>query len=270
MTSPARRDDRRRGRRAGPGEGQRAPGRRAAAAGRLPRAAHGLPRRLAVRHGHRAAGGGAVAASRSTGRADADVVPTDRRNLVWRAAELLAAHAGRARRRHDRRSPSRSRPPPDWPAAAPTPRPLSSPWTRCGAPGRAAGTSMRSRPSWAATCPSACSAGSRSGSGRGEQLSPVLARTPLALGARHRGGGPVHARGLRASWTGCATSARLSGRHRARVRRAGHRRAPQRARRPRWPRALANDLQAPALALRPELAARAAGGDRRRRARPPW
>ena len=62
------RDDRRRGRRAGAGEGQRAPRRRAAAAGRLPRAAHRLPRRLAVRHGHRAAGGGARARRHRRGR----------------------------------------------------------------------------------------------------------------------------------------------------------------------------------------------------------
>ena len=66
-----------------------------------------------------------------------------------------------------------------------------------GHPGLARATSTGWPPSWAATCRSACSAGSRSGTGRGEQLSPVLARTPVALGARHRRRGAVHPRGLR-------------------------------------------------------------------------
>ena len=47
------------------------------------------------------------------------------------------------------------------------------------------------------------------GSGRGEQLSPVLARARVALGARHRGGGALDARGLRASSTGCGPTGRV-------------------------------------------------------------
>ena len=51
----------------------------------------------------------------------ADALPTDERNLAWRAAELLAEHVGRAPDVAIS-SRSRSRSQAGWPAAAPTPR----------------------------------------------------------------------------------------------------------------------------------------------------
>ena len=136
-------------------------GRRSAAAGRLPRAADGVPRGLAVRHGHRAAGGRARA-SRSTG-VDADVpCPPTGATSSGRPPSCWPTHAGVPRRRRRSRSPSPSRPPPAWPVAAPTPRPLSSPSTRCGAPAPRAPTSTRWPRGSAATSRSACSAASRS------------------------------------------------------------------------------------------------------------
>ena len=99
-------------------------------------------------------GAGAV---RGADRADRSAQP----RLAGRRAARRAT-PGCAADADARRSPSPSRPPPGWPAAAPTPRPRWSRWTRCGAPGPAGRISLASPRSWAATSRSAWSVGSPS------------------------------------------------------------------------------------------------------------
>ena len=89
------------------------------------------------------------------------------------------------------------------------------------------------------------------GAGRGERLTPVLARGPVALGARHRRRGAVHAGRLRRAGPPAGGGARARGR-RARVTRpvlAALRSGEASG----LAATLANDLQEPALSLRPDL-----------------
>ena len=110
----------------------------------------------------------------------------------------------------------------------------------------------------APTCRSWCYGGTALGTGRGEPVSPVLARpATLALGGRDRRRRPVHPGRSTASSTGCAPPARPPAAARQRRRRCSPRCAS--ATRSVLGAALGNDLQAAALSLRPEL---------RRRSRP--
>ena len=163
---------RRVGDRAGPGEGQpRALG-RAAAPGRLPRPGHGLPRRGAVRRGHRRRLRPARAdlPGRGPGRGAAGQCEP---GLARRRAP------GADRRPQPGRTPAPgargSRWPAGWPAARPTPpaarglrravghRPVARRTPR-------AGRAARQRR------PFALHGGTAMGTGRGEQITPVLAR----------------------------------------------------------------------------------------------
>lgn len=181
---------------------------------------------------------------------DADVVPTDRRNLVWRAAELLAEHAGVR---------------PD--AAISIAKSVPAAAGLAGGSADAAAVLVALDALWGTRArredldglaaalgsdvPFSLLGGVALGAGRGEQLSPVLARarwdwvlgiageglsTPAVYAEldRLRGAGVV-ADGAALAPTDPVIAALRSGPPSALA------------------AALANDLQVPALALRPEL-----------------
>jgi len=108
---------------------------------------------------------------------DADVVPTDRRNLVWRAAELLAAHAGvraDARIQIDKSIPAAAGLAGGSADAAAALVALDALWET----GAARADLDRLAAELGSDVPFSLLGGVALGSGRGEQLSPVLARTP--------------------------------------------------------------------------------------------
>ena len=107
------------------------------------------------------------------------------------------------------------------------------------------------------------------GSGRGEQLSPVLARTPVGLGARHRGGGAVHARRSTRELDRLRAAGRVPDGTELAAGGAGDRRAPQRARRPRWPPRSSTTCRRPRWRCAPSCGGRCRG-DRRGRRRRRW
>ena len=192
--------------------------------------------------------------------ADGDV-PTDRRNLVWQAAELLAEHAGvradatlaiekaipaaagLARRQRRRRGRARG------------------PRRAVGHPGEQGGPRRAGR-RLGSDVPFSLHGGVALGAGRGEVLSPVLARGSFALGARHRAGGAVDAVGLRRARPAAGRGPRAGGGARGRpprprgdAQRAGER---PRGRRPQRPPGAS-----PLAAAGPAPGATGGGGRRR-------
>jgi len=108
---------------------------------------------------------------------DADVVPTDRRNLVWRAAELLAEHAGvraDASIQIDKSIPAAAGLAGGSADAAAALVALDELWGT----GAARADLDRLAAELGSDVPFSLLGGVALGSGRGEQLSPVLARTP--------------------------------------------------------------------------------------------
>jgi 4-diphosphocytidyl-2-C-methyl-D-erythritol kinase len=181
---------------------------------------------------------------------DADAVPTDRRNLVWRAAELLAEHAGvRAEASIEiaKSIPAAAGLAGGSADAAAALVALDGLWGT-----RAARTDLdQLAAQLGSDVPFSLLGGVALGAGRGEQLSPVLARTPShwVLG--------IAGDGLSTP----AVYAELDRLRAAGTVPEGERLPPTdpviAALRSGPPSALAgvlsNDLQAPALALRPEL-----------------
>jgi 4-diphosphocytidyl-2-C-methyl-D-erythritol kinase len=181
---------------------------------------------------------------------DADAVPTDRRNLVWRAAELLAEHAGvraDASIEIDKSIPAAAGLAGGSADAAAALVALDGLWDT-----RAARADLdRLAAQLGSDVPFSLLGGVALGSGRGEQLSPVLARTPshwvLGLAGAGLSTPAVYAELDRLRAAGTVPD--------------GQRLTPTdpviAALRTGPPSALAgvlsNDLQAPALALRPEL-----------------
>jgi 4-diphosphocytidyl-2-C-methyl-D-erythritol kinase len=181
---------------------------------------------------------------------DADVVPTDRRNLVWRAAELLAGHAGvrpDASIEIDKSIPAAAGLAGGSADAAAALVALDELWDT-----RASRADLdRLAGQLGSDVPFSLLGGVALGSGRGEQLSPVLARTPshwvLGLADAGLSTPAVYAELDRLRAAGTVPD--------------GQRLTPTdpviAALRSGPPSALAgvlsNDLQAPALALRPEL-----------------
>ena len=181
---------------------------------------------------------------------DADVVPTDRRNLVWRAAELLAEHAGvrpDARLEIAKSIPAAAGLAGGSADAAAALVALDALWGT-GAP-RADLDRLAAQ--LGSDVPFSLRGGVALGSGRGEEVSPVLARTPshwvLGIAGDGLSTPAVYAELDRLRAAGAVPS----GQPMAPVEdvitalRGG---AP-----PELASALANDLQAAALALRPEL-----------------
>jgi 4-diphosphocytidyl-2-C-methyl-D-erythritol kinase len=108
---------------------------------------------------------------------DADVVPTDRRNLVWRAAELLARHAGvraDATIQIAKSIPAAAGLAGGSADAAAALVALDALWGT----GAARADLARLAAELGSDVPFSLLGGVALGSGRGEQLSPVLARTP--------------------------------------------------------------------------------------------
>ena len=108
---------------------------------------------------------------------DADAVPTDRRNLVWRAAELLAEHAGvraDASIQIDKSIPAAAGLAGGSADAAAALVALDALWGT----GAARADLDRLAAELGSDVPFSLLGGVALGSGRGEQLSPVLARTP--------------------------------------------------------------------------------------------
>jgi 4-diphosphocytidyl-2-C-methyl-D-erythritol kinase len=176
----------------------------------------------------------------------ADQVPVDETNLAVRAVRLLARHTGRPPTWRSG-SPRASRSPAAAPGAPPTPLPRWSAATRCG--DRLPRTCWPSSgASSGSDVPFSLHGGTALGTGRGEQLTPVLGQGSyawvLALSVRR----PVHARGLRPA--GPPARGRPGGR-RVLARPTCCRAALGDA--VALGRALGNDLQGAALALRPEL-----------------
>jgi 4-diphosphocytidyl-2-C-methyl-D-erythritol kinase len=181
---------------------------------------------------------------------DAYAVPTDRRNLVWRAAELLAEHAGvraDASIEIDKSIPAAAGLAGGSADAAAALVALDGLWDT-----RAARADLdRLAAQLGSDVPFSLLGGVALGSGRGEQLSPVLARTPshwvLGLAGAGLSTPAVYAELDRLRAAGTVPD--------------GQRLTPTdpviAALRTGPPSALAgvlsNDLQAPALALRPEL-----------------
>jgi 4-diphosphocytidyl-2-C-methyl-D-erythritol kinase len=181
---------------------------------------------------------------------DADVVPTDRRNLVWRAAELLAAHAGV---------------PAD--AALDIAKTIPAAAGLAGGSADAAAALVALDALWGTRAarsdldalaaqlgsdvPFSLQGGVALGAGRGEQLSPVLARTRshwvLGIAGEGLSTPAVYAELDRLREAGrLPTDAELAS--------SGPVISALRSGTPSaLAGALANDLQAPALALRPEL-----------------
>ena len=181
---------------------------------------------------------------------DADVVPTDRRNLVWRAAELLAEHAGvraDAAIGIDKSIPAAAGLAGGSADAAAALVALDALWGTRASRGDLAALAAR----LGSDVPFSLLGVVALGAGRGEQVSPVLARTRSHWALGIAGDGlstpAVYAEldRLRAAGAlpddGELTSADPV--------MAALRSGPPSA----LAGALANDLQAPALALRPEL-----------------
>jgi 4-diphosphocytidyl-2-C-methyl-D-erythritol kinase len=108
---------------------------------------------------------------------DADVVPTDRRNLVWRAAELLARHAGvraDATIQIAKSIPAAAGLAGGSADAAAALVALDELWGT----GSARADLARLAAELGSDVPFSLLGGVALGSGRGEQLSPVLSRTP--------------------------------------------------------------------------------------------
>ena len=232
-----------------PGQGQPPAVGGCPAPGRLPRPRQRLPRRRALRRRHRHRRTAAASRSPSPASPPPRSPPTSRTSRCAQPLALAEAtgvdadvrparrqgHPGR--RRHGRRLRRRSR-------RAARLRPA------CGAPA-SSGSPCRSWPRASApTYRSLCSAVRRVGVGTGTHLTPALARGKFPWVFAVADGGTVDARGLR------------------RVRPDGRRATCRRSRgcpTPSWRRcgpatrrrsasALSNDLQKPALALRPQAA----------------
>jgi 4-diphosphocytidyl-2-C-methyl-D-erythritol kinase len=181
---------------------------------------------------------------------DAAVVPTDRRNLVWRAAELLAAHAGvpaDAGIDIAKAIPAAAGLAGGSADAAAALVALDALWgTRAGR-----GDLEALAAQLGSDVPFSLVGGVALGAGRGEQLTPVLARTRLHWVLGIAGDGlstpAVYAEldRLRAVGTLPGTAGLASADPVIAALRSGRATA--------LAGALANDLQAPALALRPEL-----------------
>lgn len=190
---------------------------------------------------------------------DADAVPTDRRNLVWRAAELLAEHAGvraDARIEIDKSIPAAAGLAGGSADAAAALIALDALWGT----GAARADLDRLAAQLGSDVPFGLHGGAALGTGRGEQVSPVLAPVPshwvLGIAGRGLSTPAVYAELDRLRAAGALPGgdpmtpvepvvAAFRGGDPSAV--AG---------------ALVNDLQAPAVALRPELgrALRAATG----------
>jgi 4-diphosphocytidyl-2-C-methyl-D-erythritol kinase len=181
---------------------------------------------------------------------DADVVPTDRRNLVWRAAELLADHAGvpaEAAIEIEKSIPAAAGLAGGSADAAAALVALDALWgtraSRADLDGLAA--------QLGSDVPFSLLGGVALGAGRGERLSPVLARLRwhwvLGIAGAGLSTPAVYAEldRLRAAGTLPAEGGLASADPVIAALRSG----PPSA----LAGALANDLQAPALALRPEL-----------------
>jgi 4-diphosphocytidyl-2-C-methyl-D-erythritol kinase len=181
---------------------------------------------------------------------DVDVVPTDRRNLVWRAAELLARHAGV---RAD--------------AAIEIAKSIPAAAGLAGGSADAAATLVALDGLWGtgaaradldhlaarlgSDVPFSLAGGTALGSGRGEQLSPVLARSPSHWALGIAGDGlstpAVYAELDRLRAVGTVPDGEPMTPVEPVI-------AALRSGTPaELAKALANDLQAPALSLRPEL-----------------
>jgi 4-diphosphocytidyl-2-C-methyl-D-erythritol kinase len=180
---------------------------------------------------------------------DADVVPTDRRNLVWRAAELLADHAGvraDAAIEIDKKIPAAAGLAGGSADAAAALVALDELWGTRASRNDLDGLAAQ----LGSDVPFSLLGGVALGAGRGEQVSPVLARTRwhwvLGIAGEGLSTPAVYAEldRLRASGAvpdGFGSAAPVI---------AALRSGPSSA----LAGALANDLQAPALVLRPELA----------------
>jgi 4-diphosphocytidyl-2-C-methyl-D-erythritol kinase len=180
----------------------------------------------------------------------ADAVPTDRRNLVWRAAELLAAHAGvpaDARIEIAKAIPAAAGLAGGSADAAAALVALDALWGTGAS--RADLTGLAAQ--LGSDVPFSLAGGVALGTGRGEQLSPVLARTRwhwvlgiagggLSTPAVYRELDRLRAAGRVPGGADLASAEPVIGALRT---------GPAAA----LGSALYNDLQAPAVALRPEL-----------------
>ena len=181
---------------------------------------------------------------------DAGVVPTDRRNLVWRAAELLAEHAGvpaDARIDVAKTIPAAAGLAGGSADAAAALVALDALWaTRAGR-----GDLDALAAQLGSDVPFSLHGGVALGGGRGEQLSPVLARTRChwVLGIAGEGLSTPAVYGELDRLREVGTLPRDTGLASADPVIAALRSGPATA----LAGVLANDLQAPALALRPEL-----------------
>ncbi len=199
-----------------------------------------------------------VTATRGTGLAltvagvGSDVVPTDRTNLVWRAAELLAAHAGvpaDATLHIDKSIPAAAGLAGGSADAAAALVALDALWGTRATRGDLAGLAAQ----LGSDVPFSLHGGVALGTGRGEQLSPVLARrrSDWVLGIAGEGLSTPTVYGeldaMRAA--GTVPSAAGGAGDAAEPVIAALRSGPTSA----LAATLANDLQAPALRLRPEL-----------------
>ena len=140
----------------------------------------------------------ATAAARPVEGDGAEQVPARRHEP--RGPRGAAAALGRTRASSDGSgctSARASRSPAAWPAAAPTPPPRCSPATRCGGPGSAATSCVELAAELGTDVPFALLGGTAIGTGRGERLTPALARGHLPLGVRARRRRAVDPRGLR-------------------------------------------------------------------------
>jgi 4-diphosphocytidyl-2-C-methyl-D-erythritol kinase len=179
-------------------------------------------------------------------------VPTDRGNLVWQAAELLARHAGVAADAHlevDKSIPAAAGLAGGSADAAATLVALDALWGTRATRGDLAGLAAQ----LGSDVPFSLLGGVALGTGRGEQLSPVLARrrSDWVLGIAGEGLSTptVYAEldALRAA--GTATAGADAAGDAAEPVIAALRSGPASA----LAATLANDLQAPAVRLRPEL-----------------
>ena len=202
-------------------------------------------------------------ARRARSRSSATIrrLPTDRRNLVWKAASLLWRTVGPRRgetpagcRRRLAEAHSRRRP--DWAAAAPTPRSRCSGSRACGSSTWTCRRSAGWPPRLGADVPFFLVGGTALGLGRGDDIYPLvdLPRTVR----RHRAPAlrRVDGRGLRLV------------RQRAAARRSASRRAaPLPDGWPEWAVNLRNDLEPAVTRASPDDRPDQAGAGRRRRGR---